>query len=229
MFCCRPTLMVGVPLIVDRIYKGVLANVEESGPFTSKLFHFCVQYRMKWNKFGMETPLINALIFSKVAGMVGGNLKILVTGAAPIAPVAQEFVRTVLGVKFSQGYGLTETIGTATIQDLHDMNTGNVGPPMAGVDIKLISWEEGGYRVDDSCGPRGEVIIGGHHISKEYYKMPEKTAEDFYDGPEGYRWFKTGDIGQFSDKGSLMIIDRKKDLVKPQGGEYISLGKGKPF
>ena len=131
-----------------------------------------------------------------------------------------------LGTKFGQGYGLTETIGTASSQDINDILTGNVGPPMIGVDIKLVSWEEGGYNVKDSCGPRGEVIIGGHHIAKEYYKLPEKTSEDFYDAPNGYRWFKTGDIGQFSRNGSLMIIDRKKDLVKPQGGEYISLGKG---
>ena len=220
-------MMVGVPLIIDRIYKGVLANVEKGGPFTAKLFHFCVQYRLYWNSFGMETPLINRLLFSKVAQMVGGNLKFLVTGSAPLAPVAQEFVRTVLGIQFSQGYGLTETIGTATSQDPHDFMTGNVGPPMIGVDIKLVSWEEGGYRVDDKCGPRGEVIIGGRHIAKEYYKLPDKTDEEFYDGPEGYRWFKTGDIGQFADNGNLMIIDRKKDLVKPQGGEYISLGKGK--
>ena len=220
-------MMVGVPLIIDRIYKGVLANVEKGGPFTAKLFHFCVQYRLYWNSFGMDTPLINTLLFSKVAQMVGGRLKFLVTGSAPLAPVAQEFVRTVLGIQFSQGYGLTETIGTATSQDPHDFRTGNVGPPMIGVDIKLVSWEEGGYRVDDKCGPRGEVIIGGRHIAKEYYKLPQKTQEEFYDGPEGNRWFKTGDIGQFSEKGSLMIIDRKKDLVKPQGGEYISLGKGK--
>ena len=182
---------------------------------------------MKWNQFGMDTPLINKLVFSNVGGMVGGQLKFLITGSAPLAPIAQEFVRTVLNIRFGQGYGLTETIGTATSQDPHDIGTGNVGPPMIGVDIKLVSWEEGGYRVDDKCGPRGEVIVGGRHIAKEYYKLPEKTDEEFYDGPEGYRWFKTGDIGHFSNNGSLMIVDRKKDLVKPQGGEYISLGKGK--
>ena len=73
--------------------------------------------------------------------------------------------------------------------------TGRVGPPLYGVDIKLVDWEEGGYRVTDAVGPRGEIIIGGLHVAKGYYNMPEQTAQEFYDA-DGKRWFKTGDIGQ---------------------------------
>ena len=223
----RPTLMAAVPLIIDRIYKSVLSTVEKTGPFSSKLFQFCVEYRLRWNDIGMDCPLINRIIFHRVQRMVGGNLKYIGVGSAPLAPVAQRFVRTVLDVKICQGYGLTETLCTATGQGIYDQKTGNVGPPLVGIDIRLRSWEEGGYRVDDKCGPRGEILVGGNHIAKEYFKMPEKTQEEFFNDSNGTRWFKTGDIGQFSKNGSLMIIDRKKDLVKPQGGEYISLGKGK--
>ena len=198
-------MMAAVPLVTDRIYKGVHANVEKGGAFSAKLFHFCVGYRLKWNKRGMDTPLINRLIFSKVTAVVGGRLKFLVTGGAPLAPASQEFIRTVLGLKFGQGYGLTETVGTATIGNEHCLKTGQVGPPLLGVEVKLVSWPEGGYTVKDSCGPRGEVIIGGHHVASGYYKMPEKTADDFYDGPNGYRWFRTGDVGHILDDGSLMI------------------------
>ena len=220
-------MMAGVPLIIDRIYKGIHTKVENGGALKAKLFHFCVQYRLKWNKRGMDTPLINKLIFSKVSGTVGGNLKWLLVGGAPIAPQSQDFVRTVLGVKFVAGYGLTETIAVAAISDPHDIRTGHVGPPLVGVDLKLVSWPEGGYTVQDSCGPRGEIVIGGNHVARGYFNMPEKTEEDFYDGPEGYRWFKTGDVGQMLPDGSLKIVDRKKDLVKLQMGEYVSLGKGK--
>ena len=175
----------------------------------------------------MSTPLINKLIFSKVTGTVGGNLKFLLTGGAPLAPKSQEFVRTVLGVKLVQGYGLTETVAVASISDPNDLRTGLVGPPLVGVDLKIVSWPEGGYTVHDACGPRGEIVIGGYHVAKGYYNMEQKTAEDFYDGPEGYRWFRTGDVGQILSDGSLKIVDRKKDLVKLQMGEYVSLGKGK--
>jgi long-chain acyl-CoA synthetase len=73
--------------------------------------------------------------------------------------------------------------------------SGRVGPPLYGVDIKLIDWEEGGYRVTDSVGPRGEIVVGGKHVAKGYYNMPEQTEQDFFD-ENGKRWFKTGDIGQ---------------------------------
>ena len=221
----KPTMMAMVPLVVDRIYKGILAKVEKGGPFKSKLFHFCVAYRLRWTKWGMDTPLLNKLIFSNVTTIVGGRLKFMIAGGAPLAAKSHEFVRTVFGIKFAQGYGLTETVATATISDPHDARTGLVGPPLVGVDLKLVSWPEGGYTVHDPQGPRGEIVIGGNHVAKGYYNMPEKTAEDFFDGPEGYRWFKTGDIGHMLHDGNLKIIDRKKDLVKLQMGEYVSLGK----
>lgn len=95
---------------------------------------------------------------------------------------------------------------------------------MQEVDIRLVNWDEGGYTVTDTQGPRGEIVIGGGHVAKEYYDMPEKTAEEFFN-EDGKRWFKTGDIGQMMQDGTIKIIDRKKDLLKLQGGEYVSLGK----
>ena len=71
---------------------------------------------------------------------------------------------------------------------------------MFGVDIKLVDWEDGGYRTTDSVGPRGEIIIGGHHVAKGYYNMPEQTEKDFFN-ENGKRWFKTRDIGQVINSG----------------------------
>ena len=122
-------MMAAVPLIIERIYKGINRKVENGGPFKTKLFNFCVQYKVKWNKRGMNTPLINKIIFSKVTGTVGGNLKFLLVGGAPLAPKSHEFVRTVLGVKLVQGYGLTETVAVASISEPNDLRTGQVGPP----------------------------------------------------------------------------------------------------
>merc|ERR1712223_2336617 len=96
---------------------------------------------------------------------------------------------------------------------------------MGGVHIKLCDWEEGNYRVTDKPHPRGEIYIGGPNVAAGYYKNQEKTKEEFFTDAEGRRWFKTGDIGQFEHDGTLRIVDRKKDLVKLQFGEYVSLGK----
>ena len=108
---------------------------------------------------------------------------------------------------------------------MDDNSVGSVGTPLYGVDVKLVSWQEGGYAIDDITGPKGEIHVGGEHLAAGYYNMPDKTEEDFYTDEDGKRWFKTGDIGQVMTNGSLTIIDRKKDLVKLQMGEYVSLGK----
>ena len=91
--------------------------------------------------------------------------------------------------------------------------------------LQLINWEEGNYRVTDKPLPRGEIIIGGGNVASCYYKLPGKTEEEFFEDSEGRRWFRTGDIGEFDADGVLKIIDRKKDLVKLQHGEYVSYGK----
>jgi Long-chain acyl-CoA synthetases (AMP-forming) len=104
------------------------------------------------------------------------------------------------------------------------MSTGRAGAPTTVCDIRLVDWDEGNYRVCDKPFPRGEILIGGSNISPGYYKNPTKTKEDFFD-EEGKRWFRTGDIGELHQDGVIRIIDRKKDLVKLQAGEYVSLGK----
>ncbi|KAI9178282.1 hypothetical protein LWI28_024723 [Acer negundo] len=90
--------------------------------------------------------------------------------------------------------------------------------------LQLVSWEEGGYKSSDKPMPRGEVVVGGFSVTAGYFNNPEKTDEVYKVDERGMRWFYTGDIGQFHPDGCLEIIDRKKDIVKLQHGEYISLG-----
>jgi Acyl-CoA synthetases (AMP-forming)/AMP-acid ligases II len=94
----------------------------------------------------------------------------------------------------------------------HDRTTGRVGGPTTGCDIKLVDWEEGNYRVTDKPFPRGEIIIGGENISPGYYKMPEKTKEEFFE-EGGRRWFKTGDIGEFHADGVIKIIGNWNEIL----------------
>lgn len=85
------------------------------------------------------------------------------------------------------------------------MTYGRVGHPTTACDIRLIDWEEGNYRITDKPCPRGEVIIGGENISSGYYKLPEKSKEEFFE-EDGKRWFRTGDIGELHEDGVLKII-----------------------
>ncbi len=108
---------------------------------------------------------------------------------------------------------------------IYDRTTGRAGAPLMNVRLKLADWEEGGYTTKDKPHPRGEIHVGGDIVAAGYFRNEEKTAEEFYTDAEGVRWFRTGDVGEMHDDGVVKIVDRKKDLVKLQQGEYVSYGK----
>nr|XP_034184352.1 long-chain-fatty-acid--CoA ligase 3 isoform X1 [Osmia lignaria]XP_034184353.1 long-chain-fatty-acid--CoA ligase 3 isoform X1 [Osmia lignaria] len=220
----HPTCLTAVPLILDRISKGINEKVKKSGAFRQAIFHFAYQYKLKWSKRGYETPFFDKYIFGAARQVLGGRVRLILCGGAPLTPDTHTQVKICLCVTVTQGYGLTETTSCATVMDVYDRSTGRVGAPTTVCDIRLENWEEAGYRVTDTPHPRGEIVIGGANVSAGYYKLPDKTKEDFFE-EDGKQWFRTGDIGEFHSDGSIKIIDRKKDLVKLQLGEYVSLGK----
>uniref|UniRef100_A0A8C1VBQ9 long-chain-fatty-acid--CoA ligase n=1 Tax=Cyprinus carpio TaxID=7962 RepID=A0A8C1VBQ9_CYPCA len=165
------------------------------------------------------------LVFRKVRALLGGRLRVLLSGGAPLSAATQRFMNICFCCPVGQGYGLTETCGAGTISQLWDYSTGRVGAPLVCCEVQLKDWIEGGYRSTDRPCPRGEILVGGPNVTMGYYKNKEKNTEDFFVDKKGQRWFCTGDIGEFHGDGCLKIIDRKKDLVKLQAGEYVSLGK----
>uniref|UniRef100_A0A667ZLX5 long-chain-fatty-acid--CoA ligase n=1 Tax=Myripristis murdjan TaxID=586833 RepID=A0A667ZLX5_9TELE len=221
----QPTLMAAVPEIMDRIYKNVMTKVEEMNHVQRTLFTLAYNYKLEQLAKGYSTPLCDKLVFRKVRSLLGGRTRVLLSGGAPLSAATQRFMNVCFCCPVGQGYGLTETCGAGTISELWDYSTGRVGGPLVCCEIKLKDWVEGGYRSTDKPHPRGEILIGGPNVTMGYYKNQAKNQEDFCVDENGQRWFCTGDIGEFHDDGCLKIIDRKKDLVKLQAGEYVSLGK----
>jgi len=220
-----PSIMFCVPLILDRIYKGVTENIKKKGAFVSALMDFCIKYKLECTRRGEITPIMDKLVFRSIRMLVGGRVRAIMSGGAPLSEDTHDYLRTVLGAILLQGYGLTETSACGAIMSYEENSTGRVGPPVQGVHIKLVNWEEGNYMVTDKPWPRGEIYIGGGNVAQGYYKNQVKTDEEFFTDEEGRRWFKTGDIGQIEADGTLRIVDRMKDLIKLQYGEYVSLGK----
>lgn len=220
----HPTCLTAVPLILDRISKGINEKVKKSGPFRQAIFNFAYEYKLKWTKRGYETPLFDKYIFGAAKQVLGGRVRLILSGGAPLSPDTHNQVKLCLCVTVTQGYGLTETSSCATVMDAFDRTTGRVGAPTTVCHIRLENWEEAGYRITDHPHPRGEIVIGGNIVSAGYYKLSDKTKEDFF-YENDRQWFRTGDIGEVHADGSIKIIDRKKDLVKLQLGEYVSLGK----
>merc|ERR1712048_594596 len=176
---------------------------------------------------GLERHVLNKI---KI-GLGLDRLRLLVSGGAPLSPETQDFITAVLA-PVAQGYGATETCGCATVQEVisvagrpQDLGSGHVGAIQPASELKLVSVPEMGYLVTDSP-PRGEILISGNNVSQTgYYKMEKKSKEDFPRHSDGKVWFHTGDIGVMTATGALKIVDRKKDLIKLSGGEYVSLGK----
>lgn len=220
----QPTVFVCVPLIVDRLRKGVNEVAASKGPFFKALFDYAVQYKNFWLDLGFDTPILNQLVFKHVRLLLGPNLKVLACGSAPLSSHTRRFVRACMGCRVIEGYGLTETSGAASIMNAEDVSADRVGAPLPGCYLRLVDWEEGNYRTSDKPNPRGEIVVGGPCVTKGYYKNEELTRESFRE-EGGIRWFYTGDIGEIFPDGTLKIVDRKKDLVKLQFGEYISLGR----
>ncbi|XP_016902818.1 long chain acyl-CoA synthetase 8 isoform X1 [Cucumis melo] len=227
----KPTIMTAVPAILDRVRDGVLKKVEEKGGLVKKLFHIAYNRQLaglegSWlGAWGLERLFWNVLIFRNIRSVLGGRLRFMLCGGAPLSGESLRFFNICMGSTIGQGYGLTETFAGAAFSEWDDTSVGRVGPPLPCCFIKLVSWEEGGYRTTDIPMPRGEIVIGGTSVAVGYFKNPEKTNEVYKDDEKGTRWFYTGDIGAFHPDGCLEIIDRKKDIVKLQHGEYISLGK----
>ncbi|KAF8663626.1 hypothetical protein HU200_055348 [Digitaria exilis] len=227
----KPTLMISVPAILDRIRDAVFKKVGEKGGLTKKLFDFAYKRNLaaiegSWfGSWALERMIWDSIIYKPIRAMLGGHVRFVLCGGAPLSSDTQRFMNICLGVPVGQGYGLTETCAGAAFSEWDDTSVGRVGPPLPCCYVKLVSWEEGGYTISDSPMPRGEVVVGGYSITKGYYNNEAKTNEVYKVDERGVHWFYTGDIGQFHPDGCLEIIDRKKDIVKLQHGEYVSLGK----
>lgn len=227
----RPTLMTAVPAILDRVRDGVRKKVDTTGGLSKKLFDLAYARRLSamngswFGAWGLERLLWNFLVFRKVRAILGGHIRFVLSGGAPLSGDTQRFINICMGAPIGQGYGLTETCAGGTFSEYDDSSVGRVGAPLPCSFIKLIDWREGGYLTSDSPMSRGEIVIGGPNVTVGYFKNEAKTKEVYKVDERGMRWFYTGDVGQFHSDGCLEIIDRKKDIVKLQHGEYVSLGK----
>jgi long-chain acyl-CoA synthetase len=225
----KPTIFVSVPRLYNRIYDKVIAGAEAAGGLKKKLFYLALNSKLERVKQDgcVSHPIWDRLVFAKTKSILGGNVRLMLTGAAPISAHVHDALKCIFCVPIAEGFGMTESCGATCISRVDDPQTGHVGGPLGGAEIKLVSVPEMSYSVHDVDGetglvqPRGEICVRGPTVFPGYFMDPEKTKEAFdKDG-----WLRTGDIGVIRPNGSLKIIDRRKNIFKLAQGEYVAAEK----
>lgn len=220
----KPTIIPAVPLVLERIRKTIMEKLELHSPLFTHLASYLSIYKTFWLVNGYDTPIFDMLISTRFRKMFGGRVQFMMIGGAALSAETQTLMRALLNIQILIGYGSTETCGGNFVSDLEDLSVGWTGAPLFGILARLADWPEGGYTSRDRPNPRGELHIGGESVSSGYLNQPELTNEAFYN-ENGVQWFRTGDIVEVNQLGEFRIVDRKKDLVKLQHGEFVSLGK----
>ncbi|EGC35547.1 fatty acyl-CoA synthetase [Dictyostelium purpureum] len=214
----RPTFLCGAPRVWQRLHDKLWFTVNNDSWLKKFLFNWGLNSKQAAMKSGSGTPIWDKLVFQKTKDRLGGRVKFILSGSAPLDPKLAEFLRACFCCPVVQGYGLTENVGGANVAYPEDPNLNHVGPPLSSVEIKLVDVPEMNYFSTDKPCPRGEVCLRGYNVFMGYYKDEQKTAEDLKsDG-----WFHTGDVGRWNENGTLSIIDRKKNIFKLSQGEYVA-------
>ena len=209
----RPTFMVSVPRLFEKIYSRIYENVHQLSPVRKSLFHQAIKIGREYvNKryiskepvglLGLKYRFFDRLVFKKIRDRFGGRLKGCICGGAPLDKTINEFMWTI-GIPVYNGYGLTETSPALTLSSIDEVRFDSVGKALERTELKLAA--------------DGELLVRGPQVMKGYYKNDQATEQSFEDG-----WFKTGDIAEIDDEGFVYIIDRKKELIVTAGGKNIA-------
>ena len=209
----RPTVMVSVPRLYEKIYAAAIHGLSQGSGLKKKLFYWAIdvgkryQYTLKDGRasgpaLSLQHKLADRLVLHKVQAVVGGPKNFFSAGGAPLSQSIEEFFFAA-GLLVCEGYGLTETSPMVTCNTPAAFKFGTVGKPIIDCQVKI----------DDN----GEILVKSPSLSTGYYRKPEATAAAFRDG-----WFHTGDVGEFDAEGFLRITDRIKDLIITSGGSNVA-------
>jgi long-chain acyl-CoA synthetase len=200
----------------SRLHDKLLAAINGGSYIKKQMFHMGFQSKKEALKNGQSSTFWDTILFSKMKARLGGRVRWIMSGSAPLDPNLAEFLKICFCCPVMEGYGLTENAAGACVTKLDETQFGHVGRPLACTEIKLQDVPEMNYTSKNNSG---EIMLRGPNIFKGYFKDPEKTKEAI--DPDGF--FHTGDIGRWNSNGTLSIIDRKKNIFKLSQGEYVAV------
>lgn len=209
----KPTYFPSVPRIFEKIYTAANSGMEKEGGLKKAIFDWSIRTGKKMREversgrkpgwlLQRQYDFADKKVLSKIRGLFGGNLRLAVSGAAPINPDILRFFDAA-GVFVVEGWGMTETSTAATVASEEEFKFGTIGKPFPGCEVKIAE--------------DGEILVHGPNVFQGYHKNPEATAETIVDG-----WLHTGDIGEIDSEGFIKITGRKKDIIITAGGKNIT-------
>jgi long-chain acyl-CoA synthetase len=199
----RPTILPAVPRVYEKIHTNVVGEIERSSPVKRAIGRWALRVGATKSPSSLQGRIADALVLKKVRERLGGRIRIGISGAAPLGVDVLEFFRS-LNMLVIEGYGLTETASSLSVNDPDDYRFGTVGRAVDGCEI----------RIEDD----GEILVRSDTVFQGYFKDPEATAEVFTE--DGF--FRTGDVGEIDADGFVKITDRKKDIIITAGGKNIA-------
>ncbi|KAK8889008.1 hypothetical protein M9Y10_033750 [Tritrichomonas musculus] len=215
----QPTIICGVPRVWNRIVDSMKDKIKKLPSFLQTVINAAMKWKLK--RFREEKPysiVMDSILFRPFLAALGGRVRLIVSGGAPILPDVYDFLATAITPNIVSGYGLTEVSASVSVSEIITSSASDIGAVSLTSQVKLRYVD--GFNYDPRGSPMcGEVLVKGPHVFKGYYKDEALTKEVLDD--DG--WFATGDIGTIASNGSLQIIDRVKQLIKLSQGEYISL------
>jgi long-chain acyl-CoA synthetase len=218
----QPSVMTVVPRLLENLHGRIMENVRQASPLRQRLFRWAFQVGQQYFPYRLrgQTPplglrlkhgLADSLVSAKIRATLGGRMKYLISGAAPLAPDLAVFFHAV-GIPVYEGYGLTETSPVIAVNYPGHHKLGTVGPIIPGVEVRLEEED-----LDGKGGKVGEILVRGPNVTPGYYGREKENQGAFTNG-----WFHTGDLGTLDADGYLRIAGRKKSLFKIASGKYIA-------
>jgi long-chain acyl-CoA synthetase len=209
----KPTYFPSVPRIFEKIYTAATSGMEKAGGLKKAIFDWSLKVGAKMREversgrkpgllLKMQHDFADKQVLSKIRNLFGGQLRLAVSGAAPINPEILRFFDSA-GVLVVEGWGMTETSTAATVATPEDFKIGTIGKPFPGCEVKIAE--------------DGEILVRGANVFQGYHKNAEATAETIIDG-----WLHTGDLGEIDSEGFIKITGRKKDIIITAGGKNIT-------